>query len=75
MVVKDCQVLAELPLEIAGLMSDGSYGYVIRTLDELEKKARSLGVPAGVDPFVTLSFLALTVLPAARITLDGTKLT
>ena len=74
-IVSNGEVLGTLPLPIAGLMSDGSYEYVIHTLGELEEKARSLGVPEGVDPFVTLSFLALTVLPAARITLDGTKLT
>lgn len=74
-IVSNGSVLGTLPLPIAGLMSDGSYGYVIRTLGELEEKARSLGVPAGVDPFITLSFLALTVLPAARITLDGAQLT
>ena len=74
-VVSNGAVLGTLPLPIAGLMSDASCANVIRTLDELEEKARSLGVPAGVDPFITLSFLALTVLPAARITLDGTKLT
>ena len=74
-VVSNGAVLGTLPLPIAGLMSDGSYEYVIRTLGDLEEEARSLGVPAGVDPFITLSFLALTVLPAARITLDGTKLT
>ena len=74
-VVSNGAVLGTLPLPIAGLMSDGSCANVIRTLDELEEKARSLGVPAGVDPFITLSFLALTVLPEARITLDGIRLT
>ena len=74
-VVSNGTVLGTLPLPIAGLMSDGRYENIIRTLDGLEEKARSLGVPAGVDPFITLSFLALTVLPAARITLDGTQLT
>ena len=74
-VVSNGAVLGTLPLPIAGLMSDGSFPYVIRTLSELEDKARSLGVPEGVDPFITLSFLALTVLPEARITLDGTRLT
>ena len=74
-VVSNGAVLGTLPLPIAGLMSDASCANVIRTLDELEKKARTLGVPAGVDPFITLSFLALTVLPAARITLNGTRLT
>ena len=72
-VVSDGAVAGTLPLPIAGLMSDGSYTHVISTLGELEKKARQIGVPEGTDPFITLSFMALTVLPDIRITLDGMK--
>ncbi len=74
-VVSKGQVLGTLPLPIAGLMSDARYDRIIETLEELEKKARGIGVPEGTDPFITLSFLALTVLPAARITLDGMRFT
>ena len=41
----------------------------------LEEAARGLGVPRGTDPFITLSFMALTVLPEIRITADGVLLT
>ncbi len=74
-VVSGGRVLGTLPLPIAGLMSDARYSKIIETLDELEGKARSIGVPEGIDPFITLSFLALTVLPEARITLDGMEFT
>ncbi len=69
------RVLGTLPLPIGGLMSDAPFRTVIRTLEELDRLARELGVPEGVDPFITLSFLALTVLPEARITVDGIQLT
>ena len=74
-VVSGGQVAGTLPLPIGGLMSDRTCGEIIETLDELEHTARALGVPVGVDPFITLAFLALTVLPKARITVSGLKLT
>lgn len=66
---------ADIALPCGGLMSDRSCGEIIETLYELERDARALGVPAGSDPFITLAFLALTVLPKARITVDGLQLT
>ena len=74
-VVSGGKVLGTLPLPIAGLMSRKPCDEIIDSLQALDAAARELGVPEGVDPFVTLSFLALTVLPRARITVDGIKLT
>ncbi len=73
--VSDGAVAGTLPLPIGGLMSDGPYARVISTLEELDRKARQIGVPEGTDPFITLSFMALTVLPRIRITLDGMQYT
>ena len=67
-------VVGALPLPIGGLMSDAGYPTVIAALEGLEHTVRQLGVPQGVDPFVTLSFMALTVLPEIRITLDGARI-
>lgn len=74
-IVSGGDVLGTLPLPIGGLMSDRPYPAVIGAIEDLDRIARSLGVPEGVDPFITLSFLALTVLPQARITVDGIQLT
>lgn len=74
-VVSGGSVLGKLPLPIGGLMSDRPADEIIETLEALDHAARRLGVPEGVDPFVTLSFLALTVLPEARITVDGFRRT
>ena len=74
-IVSDGRVVGALPLPIGGLMSDAPFRTIISTLADLDAAARRLGVPEGTDPFVTLSFMALTVLPAARITVDGVQLT
>lgn len=60
-----------LPLEIMGLISRWSYSQVSEKLENMIAQARSMGVPNQVDPFITLSFLALPVIPQARITTRG----
>lgn len=60
-----------LPLPIMGLMSDEGYEEVDRHLQHMKKKAHEMGVPEGVDPFITLSFLSLPVIPELRITPRG----
>lgn len=57
-----------LRLDIAGLMSIASIDEVASADTRLVSLARSLGVRAGVDPFMTLSFLALPVLPHLKLT-------
>ena len=70
-VVKDGQVLEELPLEIAGLMSDKPLTEVNDLLEKAKAAAHSLGVGTGIDPFMTLSFMALPVIPTVRLTTRG----
>jgi len=70
-VVKDGQVLAELPLEIAGLMSDKPLDQVNGLLENAKKAAHSLGVGRDIDPFMTLSFMSLPVIPTLRLTTRG----
>ncbi len=67
-VVSHGEVLSLLPLPIAGLMSDCELGDIIKGSEELQNAAYSIGVPRTVEPFDNLSFLALPVIPAARIT-------
>ncbi|MCA9836009.1 MAG: adenine deaminase [Trueperaceae bacterium] len=68
--VKDGEVLAELALPIAGLVTDEPLEEVREKLDALEAAAKSLGnkLPA---PFMTLSFLGLAVIPELRLTDKG----
>ncbi|MFW6333090.1 MAG: adenine deaminase, partial [Thermodesulfobacteriota bacterium] len=68
--VRGGSVLEELPLPIAGLMSDLPMGMVRDQLDRLIQTAQNLGSPLS-DPFMTLGFLALPVIPALKITDKG----
>lgn len=70
-VVNNGQVLAELPLEIAGLMSDQPLPIVNTKLEEAKKAAYALGVGTDIDPFMTLSFMSLPVIPTLRLTTRG----
>ena len=69
-VARDRSVQDELPLPIAGLMSDLPMRMVRDQLDRLIQAARNLGSPLS-DPFMTLGFLALPVIPALKITDKG----
>ena len=70
-VVEDGQVKGELLLPIAGIMSDDTLVNVNRDLEAAKKSAYELGVSTGIDPFMTLSFMALPVIPSLRITTRG----
>lgn len=63
-------VRAELPLPLAGLMSDRPIEEVRARLVDCLREARELG-SALADPFMTLSFLALEVIPSLKLTDRG----
>lgn len=63
--------IAEVPLSIAGIMSDEPLAAVNEKLESAKAAAHALGVNPGIDPFMTLSFMALPVIPALRITTRG----
>ena len=67
-VVSHGKVLAQLPLPIAGLMSDLPLHEIIERQKQLLTAFRSIGEYPDGDPFVTLSFIALPVIPHVRIT-------
>ena len=65
-----CGVKSELELPIAGLMSDKKLDYVARKQKEMEDKISEMGCELRV-PFITMSFLALPVIPELKITDKG----
>lgn len=67
-IVRDGSPVGTLPLSVGGLMSDAPAETVICALNEMLEKAHSVGVTKGIDPFITLSFMALPVIPDIRIT-------
>ncbi|MFZ7128198.1 MAG: adenine deaminase [Desulfobacterales bacterium] len=68
--VAEGRVMATLPLPVAGLMSDRSVQSVRGDLDNLIRAAGALGSRLS-DPFITLSFLALPVIPDLKLTDKG----
>ena len=70
-VVENGAVVAELPLPVAGLMSDAPLEAVNDLLESAKAAAHAMGVPPAVDPFMTLSFVSLPVIPALKITTQG----
>lgn len=67
-VVKDGEVLAKLSLPIAGLMSEASYPEVNHELQNINSALVKIGAKTTFNPFLTLSFLALPVIPALKLT-------
>jgi adenine deaminase len=65
------EILGTLPLPLAGLMTDQDIGEVQAKLAILHKITRSLGVKEEYDPFMTLAFLSLPVIPALKLTDEG----
>lgn len=62
------EVVATLPLDICGLMSSMPTERLCQELNDILFKAYNLGIKGNIDPFVTLSFMALPVIPKLRIT-------
>ena len=71
-IVHDGKIVHTLELPIAGIMSDKSAHEISEKVDEMIEFAHSkLGISRNVDPFMTLSFLSLPVIPQIKITPRG----
>ncbi|MBQ3678460.1 MAG: adenine deaminase [Succinivibrio sp.] len=66
-IVENGKVFDSLPLPIMGLISNESLDNVSAKIERLMNKAYEMGVYKDIDPFVTLSFLSLPVIPKLRI--------
>lgn len=70
-VVENGKIKALLELPIAGLMSGEPLTTVNEKLENAKSSAYELGADKSIDPFMTLSFLSLPVIPSLRITTKG----
>ena len=70
-VVEDGRVTAQLPLPVAGLMSEAPLPQVNAALNAARAQAQRQGVNPGIDPFMTLSFMSLPVIPTLRLLTRG----
>ena len=66
--VREGQVVGTAPLNICGLMSSEAPEKLIVDLEKIAEQAHEQGVPANIDPFISLSFMALPVIPRLKIT-------
>ena len=60
-----------MPLEIMGLMTDDTYVHTAEILEKMHSFLRQHGLDEETEPFTTLSFLSLPVIPFARLTPSG----
>lgn len=66
--VSNGEVIGQLPLPIGGIMTDQSLEAVDKQLEALLEKAYSIGISRDFDPFMTLAFMALPVIPEIKLT-------
>ena len=69
-VVNNGEVISKLPLPIAGLMSDKDFNYVLEKCAELNHASHETGCTLD-DPFMTMAFMSLPVIPELKITDKG----
>nr|WP_099353109.1 adenine deaminase [Fredinandcohnia onubensis] len=67
-IVKNKQIIASLSLPIAGLMSNKDSQTVNLELDQIKRSLSQLGFTGDFNPFLTLSFLTLPVIPSLKLT-------
>ena len=66
--IQNGRPVRDVPLPIYGLMSGEEPEHFIKMLEELKARVHEAGVPRHIEPFITLSFMALPVIPEIRIT-------
>lgn len=70
-IVSDGHVLDFLPLELGGIMTEAPLHEVCEKIKSLNKIIKSYGLKDGIDPFITLSFMSLPVIPNIKLTTKG----
>jgi adenine deaminase len=65
------KIIGNLPLSIGGLMSNLNASTLAQNIQEMQALARDMGVTEGVDPFMTMAFVSLPVIPKLRLTTLG----
>lgn len=70
-VVEGGNLIASLPLPVSGLMSDMEYRVINERIHELNGALKKIGCSMEFNPFITLAFLALPVIPELKLTDNG----
>ena len=69
--VRDGKVLAEMPLPYAGLMTDAEPAAAAERNEKVRQSVYALDVPADIEPFMTMAFVSLPVIPHIKLTTLG----
>lgn len=70
-ICRDGEVLDTLILEVGGLMSDAPIMSVVDKIEVMNILGLEMGINPGIEPFMTLAFLALPVIPELKLTDKG----
>ncbi|WP_216830261.1 adenine deaminase [Alkalihalobacterium elongatum] len=70
-IVKDGKSVSSLPLQISGLLTDQHYEETLKQINHLNTSLSTVGFSGSFNPFLTLSFLALPVIPDLKLTDTG----
>ena len=70
-VVVDGEIVAQMPLPIAGLMTDLSGDEIAAANEEVRSAVYPLGVPENVEPFMNMAFVSHSVIPSIKMTTLG----
>ena len=65
------EILAEMPLPIAGLMSEKTSREASYENEQVRRSVQLLGISEGIEPFMHMAFTALPVIPHLRLTTMG----
>ena len=70
-VVENGEILSEMPLPIAGLMGDGTAQQMEKQNTDVREAVYQLGIPRTCNPFLTMAFVSLPVIPHLKMTTHG----
>lgn len=70
-VVADGEIIAQMSLPVAGLMSEVSGEEIAMANETVRKSVYGLGVPENVEPFMNMAFVSLSVIPSLKMTTLG----
>ncbi len=70
-VVENGEIIAEMSLPIAGLMTDLSGEEIANANENVRKAVYNFGVPQEIEPFMNMAFVSLSVIPSIKMTTQG----
>ncbi len=70
-VVVDGEIIADMRLPIAGLMTDRSGAEIAAANERVREAVYALGVPKNIEPFMNMAFVSLTVIPSIKMSTLG----